>query len=143
MHCRTPENAVTYPLCTACSGTPALSLFSTEQRRPALAAFSNNNAINLPNILISGLIKPRSENIVQILVATFALLALLPHSFYVHSILRLRLNLRLADPQVDDFPFSIISIILLITIDGSTARRCIAIVTNERRASYVIPLNSS
>ena len=28
-------------------------------------------------------------------------------------------------------------------IDGSTARRCIAIVTNERRASYVIPLNSS
>ena len=28
------------------------------------------------------------------------------------------------------------------TIDGSTARRCIAIVTNERRASYVIPLNS-
>ena len=31
----------------------------------------------------------------------------------------------------------------LTTIDGSTARRCIAIVTNERRASYVIPLNSS
>ena len=29
------------------------------------------------------------------------------------------------------------------TIDGSTARRCTAIVTNERRASYVIPLNSS
>ena len=29
------------------------------------------------------------------------------------------------------------------TIDGSTARRCIAIVTNERRASYDIPLNSS
>ena len=28
-------------------------------------------------------------------------------------------------------------------IDGSTARRCIAIVTNERRASYVIPLNAS
>ena len=28
-------------------------------------------------------------------------------------------------------------------IDGSTARRCTAIVTNERRASYVIPLNSS
>ena len=28
-------------------------------------------------------------------------------------------------------------------IDGSTARRCIVIVTNERRASYVIPLNSS
>ena len=32
---------------------------------------------------------------------------------------------------------------LSVTIDGSTARRCIAIVTNERRASYVIPLNSS
>ena len=30
-----------------------------------------------------------------------------------------------------------------LTIDGSTVRRCIAIVTNERRASYVIPLNSS
>ena len=28
-------------------------------------------------------------------------------------------------------------------IDGSTARRYIAIVTNERHASYVIPLNSS
>ena len=28
-------------------------------------------------------------------------------------------------------------------IDVSTARRWIAIVTNERRASYVIPLNSS
>ena len=28
-------------------------------------------------------------------------------------------------------------------IDGSTARRCIAIVTNECCASYVIPLNSS
>ena len=63
--------------------------------------------INLPNISISGLIKPHSENIVQILVATFTLLALLPHSFYFHYILRDRLNLRLADPQVDDFLFSI------------------------------------
>ena len=33
--------------------------------------------INLPNISISGLIKPHSENIVHILVATFMLLALL------------------------------------------------------------------
>ena len=30
---------------TASSGTPARSLFNTEQRRPALAAFSNNNAV--------------------------------------------------------------------------------------------------
>ena len=30
---------------TASSGTPALSLFNTEQRRPALAAFSNHNAV--------------------------------------------------------------------------------------------------
>ena len=30
---------------TASSGTPALSLFNTEQRRPSLAAFSNNNAV--------------------------------------------------------------------------------------------------
>ena len=29
----------------ASSGTPALSLFNTEQRRPALAAFFNNNAV--------------------------------------------------------------------------------------------------
>ena len=28
-------------------------------------------------------------------------------------------------------------------MDPQLARRCIAIVTNERRASYVIPLNSS
>ena len=59
--------------------------------------------INLPNISISGLIKPRSENIIQILVATFTLLALLPHSFYFHSILRDRLNLRLADPKLMTF----------------------------------------
>ena len=30
---------------TASSGTPALSLFNAEQRMPALAAFSNNNAV--------------------------------------------------------------------------------------------------
>ena len=61
--------------------------------------------INLPNISISGLI---------ILVATFTLLALLPRSFYFHSILRDRLILRHADPQVYDFPFSILSIIGLL-----------------------------
>ena len=71
------------------------------------------SCINLPNISISGLINPRSENIVQILVATFTLLALLPRSFYFQSIIRDRLNLRLADPQVYDFPFSILSIIPL------------------------------
>ena len=49
--------------------------------------------INLRNVSISGVIKPRSENVVQILVATFTLLALVPHSFYFHSILRDRLNL--------------------------------------------------
>ena len=60
--------------------------------------------INLPNISISGRINPRSENIVQILVATFTLLALLPRSFYFQSIICDRLNLRLADPNVYDFP---------------------------------------
>ena len=89
---------------TASSGRPALSLFSTEQRwsrfPTTMLSFS---WINLPNISISGLIKPRSENIVQILVATFTLLALLPHSFYFHSILRDRLILRLADPKFMTF----------------------------------------
>ena len=55
---------------TVSSGTPALSLFHAVQRMPALAAFSNNNAVffldQYDNISISGLIKPRSENIVQI-----------------------------------------------------------------------------
>ena len=102
---------------TASSGVPALSLFNTEQRWPrfptTLLSFS---WINLPNISIPGLIKPRSENIVQILVATFTLLELLTHSFYFHSIICDRLSLRLANPQVDDFPFSILSIIRLFTI---------------------------
>ena len=39
----------------------------------------------------------------EILVATFTLLALLPHSFYFHSIVRDRLNLRLADPKLMTF----------------------------------------
>ena len=45
--------------------------------------------------------------------ATFTLLALLPRSFYFQSIIRDRLNLRLVDPQVYDYPFSILSIIPL------------------------------
>ena len=60
------------------------------------------SCINLLNISISGLINPRSENIVQILVGTFTLFALLPRSFYFQSIIRDRLKLRLADPQVCD-----------------------------------------
>ena len=54
--------------------------------------------INLPNISISGLIKP-----VQIILIAILPLALLPHSFYVHSILRDRLNMRLADPKLMTF----------------------------------------
>ena len=103
---------------TASSGTPALSLFNSVglqcPRFPT--TMLSSSWINLPNLSISGLIKPSSENIIQILAATFTLLALLSHSFYFHSILRNRLNLRLADPQVDDFPFSILSIIRLFTI---------------------------
>ena len=104
VHCRTRENAATYPL-QRLQAPRALSPNSVGlrwQRFPTtMMSFS---WINLPNISISGLIKPRSENIVQILVATFTLLALLPSSFYFHSILCDRLNLLLADPQVDDFP---------------------------------------
>ena len=115
MHCRTRENAATYPLqrLQARPRSPRL-----KQRRPPTATFSNNNAVSfdLPNISISGLINPRSENIVQILVATSTLLALLPRSFYFQSIIRDRLNLRLADPQVYDFPFSILSIIPLFNL---------------------------
>ena len=105
---------------TTSSDTPALSLFNTEQRIGLRWRFPTTmlsfSWINLPNISISGLITPHSENIVQILVATFTLLALLPHSFYFQSILRHRLNLSLSDSQVDDFPFSILSIIWLFTI---------------------------
>ena len=56
VHCRTRENAATYPL-------PRLQ---ARPRSPTtMLSFS---WINLPNISISGLIKPRSENIVHILV---------------------------------------------------------------------------
>ena len=93
---------------TACSGTPALFLFNTEQHRPPTATVPTTmlslSWINLPDISISGLINPGSENIVQILVATFTLLALLPRSCYFQSILCDRLKLRLTDPQVYDFP---------------------------------------
>ena len=44
VHCRTRENAATYPL-QRLRAPPTLSPFNTEQRRPALAAFSNNNAV--------------------------------------------------------------------------------------------------
>ena len=96
------------------AGNTATYLLQRLQARPRSPCLTQNSVgrvfqqqcyffwFNLPNNSISGLIKPRSENIVQILVATFTLLALLPHSFYFHSILRDRWNLRLADPQVDD-----------------------------------------
>ena len=74
-------------------------------RRPGFpATMLSLSWINLPNISISSLINPRSENIVQILVATFTLLALFSRSFYFQSMICDRLNLRLADPQVYDFP---------------------------------------
>ena len=119
VHCRTRENRATYPLqrLQARPQSPCLTQNSVGLRWPRfLTTMPSFSWINLPNISISGLIKPRSENIVQILVATFTLLALRPHSFYFNSILRNRFNLRLADPQVDDFPFSILSIIRLFTI---------------------------
>ena len=64
VHCRTRENAATYPLqrLQACPRSPCLAQNSVGMRW---------TWINLPNISISGHIKPRSENIVQILVATF------------------------------------------------------------------------
>ena len=44
VHCITRENAATYPL-QRLQAPPALSMFSTEQRRPALTAFYKNNAV--------------------------------------------------------------------------------------------------
>ena len=99
MHCRTRENAATYPLqrLQARPRSSCLTQNSVGLRRPRFpSTMLSLSWINLPNISISGLINPRSENIVQILVATFTLLALLPRSFYFQSILCDRLNLRLA-----------------------------------------------
>ena len=92
VHCRTRENSTNYPL-------HCYSVFRHRRQRPT--CLTQNSAglrwprfpttmlsfswINPSNISISGLIKPRSENIVHILVAAFTLLALLPHSCYVHS----------------------------------------------------------
>ena len=119
VHCRTRENAATYPLqrLQARPRSPCLTQNSVCLRWPRFPTTTLSFSwINIPNISILGLIKPRSENIVQILVATVTLLALLQHLFYFHSILRDRLNLRLADPEVDDFPLSVLSIIRLFTI---------------------------
>ena len=117
MHCRTRENPATYPLqrLQARPRSPRLKQNSVGLRLPRFPkTMLSLSCINLPNISISGLIDPRSENIVQILVATFTLLALSSRSFYFQSILRDRLNLRLADPKVYDFHFSILYIIPLL-----------------------------
>ena len=119
VHCRTWENATTYPLqrLQARPRSPCLTQNNVGLHWPRFpTTMLSCSWINQPNISISGLTKPRSENIVQIVVATLTLLALLPHSFYFHSILRDRWNLRLADPQVNDLPLSILSIIRLFTI---------------------------
>ena len=102
------KRSSTYPLQSlqARPRSPCLTQKSVGLRWPRFpTAMLSLSWINLPNISISGLI---------ILVATFTLFALLPRSFYFHSILRDRLILRLADPQVYDFPFSILSIIGLL-----------------------------
>ena len=80
------------------SGTSALSPFNTEQRMPTLKK--------------TGF---RTENIVQIILLLTSTRRLpLPLSFYVHLVSTLRnlLNLHLADPKVDNFPFSMQSAIL-------------------------------
>ena len=98
---------MTYPIhrLQARPRSPCLTQNSVGLRWPCFpTTMLSFSWINLPNISISGLIKKaRSENIVQILVATFTLLALLPHSFYFHSIIRDRSNLRLADPKLVTF----------------------------------------
>ena len=106
VHCRTRENAATYPLqrLQARPRSFCLTQNSVGLRRPHFpTTMLSLSWINLPNISISGLINPRSENIVQILIATFTLLNLLPRSFYFQYIVCDRLNLGLADPQVYDF----------------------------------------
>ena len=97
MHCRTRENAATYPpqRLQARPRSFCLTQNSVGLRRPRFpTTMLSLSWINLPNISISGLINPCSENIFQILVATFTLLDLLPRSFYFQYILCDRLNLR-------------------------------------------------
>ena len=118
MHCRTRENAATYPLqrLQARTRSPWLTQNSIGLRRPRFPTTSVSFLYQSTQHFDIG--HARSENIVQILVATSTLPALLPRSFYFQSILRDRLNLRLADPQVYDFPFSILSIIPLLNHIG-------------------------
>ena len=110
VHCRTRKTQlpIRYSVFRHARALPV----NTEQRRPPTATFPTTmlslSWINLPDISISGLINPGSENIVQILVATFTLLALLPRSFYFQSILCDRLKLRLAAPKfMTSLPHSI------------------------------------
>ena len=114
------------------SGTPALSLFNTEHHRPPTATFSNYNAVSFLDQSTQhfdiGPYKPTfrkhrsnigSHIYVACLIATFMLFPIYPsrpiesascRPFYFQSILRDRLNLRLADPQVYDFPLDLHSI---------------------------------
>ena len=96
---------------TASSVMPALSLFNTEQRRPPTATFSNNHAVSPASIYPTFPYRDTFRKHSSILLVTFTSLDLLPRSFYFQAILRDRLNLHLANPQVYDFPFSILSII--------------------------------
>ena len=94
MHCRTRENAATYPLqrLQARPRSSCLAQNSVDLRRPRFSTtMLSLSCINLPNISISGLINPRSENIVQILVAMFTLLALFIATFILFPIYPSRL----------------------------------------------------
>ena len=78
------------------SGTSALSPFNTEQLRPTLARLKKQDSENIVLILRSTRRLPLSLRFISTLVST----------------LRNLLNLHLANPKVDDFPFSIQSAIL-------------------------------
>ena len=71
VHCRTRENAATYPL-QHLQARPRCIGLRWPRFQTTMLSFS---WINLPTISISCFIKPRSDNNVQILVATFTLLA--------------------------------------------------------------------
>ena len=105
---------------TASSGTLALSLFNIEQRRPALATFSNNNAVfflvqSTQHFDIGSYktkFRKHRSNIgshiyVACLTATFVLFPLYPSRPIESASCR---------PQVTFFPFSTLSIIRLFTI---------------------------